>query len=241
MSAARVARAARNNAAWCDSVCRAHGVGGEFQRSAWLHRQRVPHLYPNVVTLTDGGDAEAQRAQIRQLSASLPPPWSVKDSFDSLHLSDLGFDVLFRASWLWREPRAADRGGRSGAEWRRVDDATHLLHWEAAWAADAGGTGARRFPPSLLDDRDIAFFAAYRNDSVIAGAIANRTADVVGVSNLFAPPAELDGRWAECVAAVAAWSPGLAITGYECGADLAAAQAAGLAPLAELCVWQRTA
>jgi hypothetical protein len=32
------------------------------------------------------------------------PGFSVKDSFVTLDLSGLGFDVLFEATWLWHDP-----------------------------------------------------------------------------------------------------------------------------------------
>ena len=34
----RYVRAARNNAEWCDAVCRAHGNPGEFHDDIWLNR-----------------------------------------------------------------------------------------------------------------------------------------------------------------------------------------------------------
>lgn len=33
-----IADAARNNAAWCDAVCSAHGAPGELRDSHWLTR-----------------------------------------------------------------------------------------------------------------------------------------------------------------------------------------------------------
>jgi len=44
----RSVRAARNNAEWCDAVCRAHGNPGEFHDGIWLNRKPVPRFYPNA-------------------------------------------------------------------------------------------------------------------------------------------------------------------------------------------------
>jgi hypothetical protein len=52
-AAARAEQAARNNAIWCDTICRAHGVQGEFHGQLWLNRQPVPRFYPNAVTFAN--------------------------------------------------------------------------------------------------------------------------------------------------------------------------------------------
>ncbi len=144
-------RLARNNAAWCDAVCRAHGAGGEHLPTLWVHRGPVPAFYPNVVT-TQPGRASDALAEVGALA--LPGRWGVKDSFAELALAPLGFGVLFDAAWLWR---AAPGGAAEGSG--RVRDADTLARWEAAW----GGGGMPRhetFPPALLEDPAVAMLAA---------------------------------------------------------------------------------
>jgi len=104
MADARVEQAARNNAVWCETVCRVHGTPGEFYAPLWLTRHPVPRCYPNVVTLSHDSTA-AQLAHIEALvELGLPGRWGVKDSFCSLDLAALGFRPLFDATWLWRAP-----------------------------------------------------------------------------------------------------------------------------------------
>lgn len=43
--------AAANNAAWCDAVCRSHGLTGVFRPTSWSCVGEVPPLYPNLITL----------------------------------------------------------------------------------------------------------------------------------------------------------------------------------------------
>lgn len=82
MTSARVEHAARNNAVWCEAVCRVHGAPGEFHGALWLNRHRVPRFYPNVVTLCTQDGTASQLARIQDLVATGPPGrWSVKDSF----------------------------------------------------------------------------------------------------------------------------------------------------------------
>lgn len=45
--------ALRNNAEWCDLVCRSHGQLGQFHDSAWVDYGPVPEFYPNIISLTD--------------------------------------------------------------------------------------------------------------------------------------------------------------------------------------------
>ena len=69
MACSRVEQAARNNAVWCETICRVHGTPGEFHDTLWLNRHPVPRFYPNVVTTlaTQTGMA-AQLAHIQARS-----------------------------------------------------------------------------------------------------------------------------------------------------------------------------
>ena len=67
MLLSRVEQTARNNAIWCDTICRVHGAAGEFHESIWLNRNPVPRFYPNVVTLVEQRHVAAQLAQIHGL------------------------------------------------------------------------------------------------------------------------------------------------------------------------------
>ncbi len=81
-----VEQAARNNAIWCDAVCRAHDIPGEFYDAIWINWHPAPRFYSNAVTLSYEQDAAAQQlAFIRALlDAGLPNGWCIKDSFCTL-------------------------------------------------------------------------------------------------------------------------------------------------------------
>jgi hypothetical protein len=245
MTPSRMGQAARNNAIWCDTVCRTHGIPGEFSDALWLNRHPVPRFYSNAVTLADQQATVAQLAHLRALVASGPPGrWSVKDSFSALDLTALGFCLLFEATWLWRAASPiAPQSTNTRTRWTWVGTASELAYWEAAWSGDPANTSAtpqpRLFLPTLLADRDIAFLAAYQDEAIIAGAIANRTDEVVGLSNVFVPVAESVGFWAGCIAAIQERFLGMPIVGYECGPELAMAQAVGFEKVQDLRVWIR--
>ena len=67
MTPSRTEQAARNNAIWCDTVCRTHGTPGEFSDALWLNRHPMPRFYSNAVTLSDQQAAAAQLAHLRAL------------------------------------------------------------------------------------------------------------------------------------------------------------------------------
>ena len=114
---------------------------------------------------------------------------SVKDSFTSLDLSGHGFQVLFDAEWIHRpgdggEPRPA----AAALGWRVVEGVDEL----EAWATAHGGGPV--FRPELLDDPRVAvvLLPGDADGGVAAGAVGNRSGDVVGLSNVFAVSAEPD-------------------------------------------------
>ena len=269
MTTDRASLCARNNALWCDAVCRAHGLPGEFVGGLWLNRQPVPRFYSNAITLSPK-DPAGQRAWVEHL-LTRRARFSVKDSFAALDLSGLGFDVLFEATWLWREPTvvhptfgsglhlldddadqvrrtqesASHRESASHQElaWSVVEDDAGLARWEAAWAGLHAGQvvpGSERiFRRGLLREPGVALLAGVRDGHVVAVAAANQTGEVVGLSNVFAPAAEAAACWAGAVAFAAALFPGRPLVGYERGDDLARAQAVGFVPVGPLQVWAR--
>jgi hypothetical protein len=181
-------------------------------------------MYPDVVTLDQVADP---RELLGRVDAS--PGCSVKDSFASLDLSTAGMRVLFEAEWIHRppEPRTA---GRPGLRWRAVRTAGDLHAW-----AEAHG-GGRVFRPGLLAVPELVVLWAHDGDTAAGGAVASRSGQVVGVSNVFAAT-DPDRVWQEIAVAVAAHFPGLPLVGYEHGDSLAAAGRAGFRGVGPLRVW----
>jgi hypothetical protein len=245
MMSSRVEQAARNNAVWCETICCVHGTPGEFHDALWLNRHPVPRFYPNVVTLSTQDCKAAQLANIQALvAAGLPGSWGVKDSFFSLDLVALGFQPLFEATWLWRAPfQPLPNRAASGLHWTWVQSAPELAKWEIAWSGSPENNPStqqpRLFLPALLANPEIVFIAAYQDQELVAGAIANHTDDVVGLSNVFVPPDDPVAFWASCVTMAQESFPGVPMVGYEHGPELAIAQEIGFEILQPLKVWTR--
>jgi hypothetical protein len=196
----------------------------------------VPRFYPNAGTLAEPHQQQFELID-ELLAARLPSGWAVKDSFCTLDLASRGFRVLFGAEWIYL-PVSRMKVIDSSARWEIARDDLAQAEWESAWGRSAGDASEDRiFLPSLLDDKEIAMVACYRDGHIVAGAVANRSDSVVGWSNFFAPAAEILDRARESLATIAEVFPGSPIVGYEHGAELRNAHALGFESLGPLRVW----
>jgi len=169
--------------------------------------------------------------------------FSVKDSFACLDLRPLGFEILFEASWLWRDASRAAPPDAGDLSWSVINGAKRLAAWEAAWAGLHDGEtvprAARVLRPALLAEPGLSLLAGERDGRIVAVAAANVTGHVAGVSNVFAQAADADACWAGATAFIIRLYPGRALVGYERGDDLARARGAGYQAVAPLRVWAR--
>jgi len=223
--------AARNNAEWCDILCRSHGVPGRFDPDAWVDPQRTPPYYPDAVTLDPAAVAERLLARIDTVT----PGAFVKDSFATLDLAPFGFEIVHEAEWIRRVPGPAPNARDAAVRWMPVEGETELTAWETAWDADAAALGL--FVPALLREPSVQILGGTVDGAIAAGAIVNRTGDVVGVSNLFTTLGDLAAAWSGCLAYLEDAHPGSAVVGYEAGQALAAARRQGFGSVGALRVW----
>jgi hypothetical protein len=217
--------AARNNADWCDAVCRTHGLATTFYLDAWVSSTRAPAGYPDAVTLAGSVAVGNLLNRVNSFAGC-----SVKDSFATLDLSESRFEVLFEAEWIYRRPAAP--ADRTQLRWEAVRTVAGLSEWREA---HGGGDVLR---PDLLDDPAVRILAATDPaGKLAAGAIGNRSDNVVGLSNMFTVSVDREEAWAGAVAAFADSFPDLPVVGYEHGRDLAAARGAGFTSVGGLRVW----
>lgn len=80
------------------------------------------------------------------------------------------------------------------------------------------------------------FLAGERAGGIVATGALHASDGVVGISNV---TGEAEGALRACVAAAREWRPGSPVVGYEGGAELEAARAAGFERLGSLRVWER--
>lgn len=218
-----------NNVAWCQIVCRVHGLEGRSVTRVWAVDRRPPEYYPDAITLTPSA---TPRDVLAIIDSS--PGCHVKDSFASLDLEPHGFHVLFDAHWIVVDP--VQFRGDGDLAWEAVGDADDLIAWVGAWSD--GDEDDPPFDIALLEEESVTFLAARRGGEVVAGAIANvGPGEVVGISNVFAMDADVDATWSGVLRQLQRRWPGRPIVGYEHGRPLDAARAHGAAALGPLRIW----
>lgn len=162
---------------------------------------------------------------------------SVKDSFADVDLTAARFRPLFRAEWLLRQPDRAPAA--SGRKWAALTTDEQLREWESAWAESPEASDF--FRPALLVDEAIAVLARFDGGRIVAGAVANRSSTVIGLSNVFDADKDLESAWlGGATAANALWGQ-MAVVSYDSGASLDGAHRAGFDSIGELCVWLHAA
>ncbi|MDX8527673.1 hypothetical protein RFM68_24545 [Mesorhizobium sp. MSK_1335] len=225
---------AGNNADLCRAVFKANGLRDQRNEFFWSSEEQAPSFYPNAVTLHAGAMA-AQLAEISRLTSVFAGSFAVKDGFCRLDLQPLGFRPLFEAGWIWMDlahPTAATPG------WERVEDASSLEMWELAWADGGNQSNSRVVPTAILNDDTIAILGRRTADGFSAGCIANRSEQVIGLSNVFvtdgSPPYRDAAR-----AAANAFAGGRALVGYERDGALDEALNCGFQATGMLRIWLR--
>ena len=220
--------AAGNNADLYAAMFDVHGLAYERPPHAFVGKDRPPPFYSNLTVLSPG-HADEIVLRLRDLAQAFDGAIGLKDSFSELNLGPNGFDVLFGASWIWRE--AGPQAG-PGA-WERVETGADLVLWEAAWKLSGSPTPQRMFTDGLLERPDIALLGLRRGEGFAAGCIANISDACVGISNVFSRSPD-DDVFAQAACAVASVAPHLPIAGYESGSDLKQAREAGFATVGDL-------
>ncbi|YCI06797.1 hypothetical protein M1D34_27655 (plasmid) [Ensifer sp. D2-11] len=225
---------AANNADLYKSIFRAWNLPDQCDGDLWSSESVAPPYYSNLTTLNPAAAAK-QLTEILRLQATLGRQFSLKDGFGRLDLANYGFHVLFSAEWIWAERSDLTITLQPG--WHQIRDAEALVRWERSWKNGGSPTDVQVFPPELLSDEDVAIFGRRADDGYDAGCIANRSAQVVGISNIF----NLEGtapaiREAVSVTALA-FAAKLPLVGYDRGDSLKEMKTLGFNSVGDLRVW----
>jgi len=225
----RALQAAANNADLYALIFESHGLRFDRYKYAFVARDRPPPYYSNMTVLSPDHSDEVMNI-LAQLSERFSGKVGFKDSFCQIDVAQNGFSPLFDASWIWRSATPA----LMPLGWEVVQNEADLSNWESAWKACGSPTPVQMFRPGLLVCADIAFLGK-RGDTgdFSCGAIANASADCVGLSNVFAvEPSAL--TFVEASAAACAAYPKLPLVGYENGEPLAHATGCGFDTVGKL-------
>ncbi len=205
---------AKNNADLYEAVFSAHDLRYRRLAFAFVAEDVPPPYYSNLTVLSPDENANIL-PELSKLAKHFDGTLGLKDSFCQLDLSLNGFETLFEACWLWRAPRQVS----TPAGWEKLCNANDLLMWEESWKRNGSPTDQRMFPENLLARDDVNFFGRKANDRFIAGCIVNRSADSMGLSNVFAEtPSE--AFFAQAADTAASVDSDLPVVGYESGDEL---------------------
>ena len=221
--------AASNNAEWCHAACGASGIEGQFSDDAWTCPRRTPDLFPDAVTLIPAPSVPNLLSRI-EVGAGC----SIKDSFAALDLGPWGFRCAFEAQWVMAQPEWAARPCDL-AGWSTVRESAQFGRWLEA----LNGTqdSPIRLPVSVLDIDEVVVAIRTEGGDISGGAVFNRSAEVVGLSNVFSVSGDSSGLWEQCLAVADLCFPETPVVGYEHGGALQAAEASGFHTLGPLKVW----
>ncbi len=220
--------AARDNAALCIAMWRAHRLGVERFNGCVACAGTPPRLYPHIVTADPDVDPRDQMASIAERAEQVSGTFFVKDSYRALALDNRGFEPIFEACWIHRSADLA--AGATRLDWRPVTGVEEAGAWERVWGG--GADEPALFPPAFLATPGVTMLAGWADGAIKAGCIVTATGAVAGLSNVF-------GDALEVISAVATTFSGFDLVGYETGDELGAALAAGFLTVGDLVVWKR--
>lgn len=217
----RATIAADNNADLYQAIFESWGLRFARRSYAFVAVDRPPPYYSNLTVLSQNRTDDVLPL-LRRIADEGDGSVGLKDSFNELDLQAFGFDILFRASWIWRGAETAFLPDG----WVKVGDGIALAQWEIAWKRAGSPTAAKMFRDALLGNPGITILGKMKDGHFVSGCIANKSSDCVGISNVFSVFQE-ESIFAEATEAVASLAPYLPIVGYKSEADLEAVSKAG--------------
>jgi hypothetical protein len=217
-----------DNVELCAAVCRTHGIASRVEDGFWRTLAPAPPFYPDLITT----GVEVPSDRVAEVLVERGDA-SVKDSFAALDLAQFGFEVLFRAEWIWLQPGSS--AAASDFDWRPITTPGELEEWRAAH----GSAGS--ILPALLPEAGLTVLLGRGTPGSVIGAVISDLAGVIGVSNVFSNGLTSDAVWRELVTHLRVSWPELPVVGYESGDELAAATSVGFEPIGPLQVWIKRA
>lgn len=213
---------------WYDALCSLHGVPCGIRDEVWAAYAPPPPLHSAAKSVEPTARPARALAAVESLEHG-----GIADSFGTFDLTSEGFELLFDAQWVHRP--AASEGPRGlPPNWSLVTSDAQLQRWTSRHDTQDV------LLPGLLERSSFVVLGKRGDDdtgATTAGVVLHLGTGAVSVSNLWAD--DPDRVWAEVVSAAGALFPGRALVGYESGADLECARAAGFTAVGPQRVWVR--
>ncbi len=233
----KIEKAIRNNNDLYEAIFKNHNIRHHQTDSIWYSLEKTPPLYSNLVTTSKTWRPDEIFNSIAlKYEQEKWDKWSIKDSFAVLDLSGYGFTRLFDAQWIYLKPADFIRSGEGKKlNYEIVNTVAALSRWRLAWDADED-LGKEIFDARLLDNRRVWFVAGYNDKEIASGCFVNKSDDVLGISNFFAPDEGVN-HWSDMIGFIFDSIERSDIVGYERKELVAELQSLGFEATGNLTVW----
>jgi hypothetical protein len=233
----KLKKAILNNNDLYEAVFGARQIKSFRTDSVWYSLEKTPPLYSNLVTTGEDWKPDDIFSAIdSNYEKKGWDEWSIKDSFNTLDLREYGFQKLFDAQWIYLEAAkfvSTEPSKNLRYEITRSED--DLVRWRMAWDADEQ-LGKEIFHPKLLAHPKVYFIAGYEHEQIISGCLVNKTGDVLGISNFFAPAGEIN-CWSDMLGFIFSSIERADVVGYERNDLVEKLQTLGFEAVGDLAVW----
>lgn len=230
-------KAIRNNNDLYREIFAAQNIESNTTDEIWYCLEKTLPLYSNLVTISENWQPDEIFSEIdRKFEVEKWDEWSIKDSFGRLDLTGFGFKKLFDAQWIYLEAaKFHPVNDRRNLRFKVIESVDALNEWRLGWDADEE-LGKKIFDHKLLKNPRVFFIAGYSVGGIVCGCLINRTENVFGISNFFAPENEVR-YWSETINFVFDSIERLDIVGYEREDSAVNLQSLGFETVGDLSVW----
>lgn len=205
--------------------------------SIWHSLEKTPPFYSNLVTISKEWQPDDVFRNIDfKCEKENWKEWSIKDSFAVLDLNKYGFTRLFDAQWMYLKAANFIPTEKSGnLRYEIVDKEETLSAWRLAWDFDER-IGKEIFSPKLLNKSSVYIVAGYKEEQIVSGCFVNKTENVLGISNFFAPSKDIH-YWSDIISFIFDSVEYLDIVGYERNELVDKLHLLGFESIGNLTVW----
>ena len=232
----KLVKAINNNHGLYQAVFKHHSISLQFNNDVAYTTKKAPPYYSNLVTRCKEWQPDAIFQQIDNTYHQEGwQEWSIKDSFQVLELTTYGFTKLFDAEWMYLERDKFKPSAANHLHYKLIQSEEGLEQWRSAWDSDIE-VGKAIFTPSLLTNACLYFVAGYDKVEIVTGCVINKTEDVLGISNFFAPDQSLH-YWSTLISFIHTSIEKKDLVGYERVDVVSRLNKLGVEPIGNLSVW----
>lgn len=230
-------KAILNNNDLYREIFTAQKIESNVTDSIWYCLDKTPPLYSNLVTISENWQPDEIFSEIKRKSeVEKWDKWSIKDSFGRLDLTEYKFEKLFDAKWIYLEAaKFRPLKNIGNLSFRIINSEKALNDWRLAWDANEE-LGKKIFGRKLLENPRVYFIAGYSENQIVCGCFINRTENVFGISNFFAPENKAE-YWSETIKFIFDEIGRFDIVGYEREELAVNLRALGFETVGKLTVW----